>query len=82
MNMCLVPDAELFAVRAARGVEWTTALGVARATARLWYQRAKASAAEGSAKRAGRARARPKAPRGVDALAAALMLFEAKGGVA
>jgi len=81
MNMCLVPDAELFAARAARGVVWTAALGVARATARLWYQRARASGVEGTAKRAGRTRAKPKALRGVDALSAALEAFAGRARV-
>ena len=76
-NWCLVPGAELFAARASRGVVWTTALGVARTTARLWYQRAKAS---GTAKRAGKGRRAPAKPRGVDVLAAALAVFEGKQG--
>lgn len=78
MNMCLVPDAEPFAARAARGVEWVLVLGVARATARLWYQRKRAAAAEGTAKRSGKARA-PKRPAPMDLLRAAMAAHAAKG---
>jgi len=81
MNMCLVPDAEPFASRAARGVEWVVALGVARATARLWYQRKRATAEAGTRTRAGRARA-PKKPAPMDVLRAAMTALAAKGGVA
>jgi len=80
-NWCLVPGTELFVARVGRGVAWTTALGVARTTARLWYQRAKASGEAGTAKRAGRARRSPAKPRGVDVLTAVLAELEAKGGV-
>jgi len=78
MNMCMVPDAEPFASRARRGVEWIEALGVARATARLWYQRKRAAKASGTKARGGRAR-RPKKPAPMDVLRAAMMSL-AKGG--
>lgn len=78
MNMCLVPEAEPFASRAARGVEWVVALGEARAAARLWYQRKRAAAASGTRTRAGRARA-PKRPAPMDVLRAAMQALAAKG---
>ena len=78
MNMCMVPDAEPFASRAARGVEWVVALGTARATARLWYQRKRAAKASGTKARAGRARA-PKKPAPMDVLRAAMTALAAKG---
>ena len=79
-NWCLVPGAEPFASRAARGVVWTTVLGIARATARLWYQRARALEEAGTAKRAGKGRRAPAKPRGVDVLVAALAAFEGRQG--
>lgn len=79
MNMCLVPDAEPFAARAARGVEWVVGLGVARAIARLWYQRKRAETEAGTRARAGKARAL-KRPAPMDVLRAAMTALAAKGG--